>query len=384
MHKLPLIHLGDKMSILNSYLEKSAALALPGPVEATRMSKVKDWIRQNPTKAGVAAALTGGAIGLGAKKLKDSMSKKAELEDAYELGFYDAIEKVAAENDKKSRYGKVGGGLALTGLGAMGGRHLAEKLVAQHGLKGGFDNSSKLVKKIVTNSNAVKNIGRGLGGAAGLATAYGINKALEKKAEAELEDAYELGFYDAIEKVAAENDKKSRYGKVGGGLALTGLGAMGGGRLAEKLVAQHGLKGGFDNSSPLVKKIVTNSNAVKNIGRGVGGLAGLGTAYALNKALEKKAAYEDISLEKIAKEKEKPTLGSRLATGAKIGAGIGAGLGGTAGALYGRKMALKAGDKTLIPMLVGGGLGAGVGALGGAVRGGITGGVYHGVDRALN
>ena len=304
------------MSVLNSYLEKIAAGTEGGaPIEPSMLDKAKaklsegygyvkgkagqgydyvkgkgshavQYAKDNPYKTGGGAlALAGGLYGL--KKLKDHMSEKQaslNFDDAYELGFYDAIEKIAksegeasAEAATPSRYRK------------------AVDYVKDKAGKGyGYVKDKGGLAVQYAKDNPYKTGG----GALALAgAAYGAKKLKdrmsEKKASLDLDDAYELGFYDAIEKVAEEESKGSRYSRIGGGLALPIGGIYGGGRLAEHLAETHG--GKITNET--LKKVLPHA---KNIGRGVGGVAGLGAAYGLHKALEKKSAYEEATLDKVA------------------------------------------------------------------------------------
>ena len=299
------------MSLLNSYLEKiategaavdflqseatmprgEALVKRTAPAEEQgRMRKLYEMVKRNPGKTALGVAGVAGAA-YGAKKLKDRMSEKKaslDLDDAYELGFYDAIEKVAAEE------------AAAEAASPSSYRKAVEYIKDKAGKGYGYVKDKGSLALQYAKANPYKTGG----GALALAgAAYGAKKLKdrmsEKKASLDLDDAYELGFYDAIEKVAKkeEEGRGSRYSRIGGSLALPLAGIYGGGVGLEKGVKALAERGKIDHLPNSVKNALKHS---KNIGRGVGGAAGLAAAYGLNKSLEKKSAYEEATLDKVA------------------------------------------------------------------------------------
>ncbi len=133
--------------------------------------------------------------------------------------------------------------------------------------------------------------------------------------EAQIEDAYETGFLDALEKVAAKEDNDHlRAAGMGAGLGLAGLGAHGAyGKYsdAKKRFISSNLGMAPTNADKLqiAKNLLREgkNSALSHMGQhkakyalGLGAATGLGLKRGYDAMTEKKAAYEEYILDKIA------------------------------------------------------------------------------------
>ncbi len=278
-------------------MDKAKAMfrSVTGIDNRSRLQKIKDYAKENPKKM-LAGAAGIGALGYGAHRASNEKRASYELtEYAYELGAEHALEKVAGIKELVER------GKQLVQRGKD--KYQQVKTRAKAALDA-FNETPPAPE--LTRMQKIKNyIGEnpykvGAGAAALAAGAgFGAHRLLnEKKASFDdIDYAYGLGYLETLEKIAA--------GDADPGNVMNAVNSA-----VDNKAAKEGATEAAESFFGKGKKYIGEKyNQVAELAKAhpkkalaLAGVAGLGAGYGLHRGVhgEKKAAYEEAVLDKIA------------------------------------------------------------------------------------